>query len=91
MLTIVRYDQIDGQVHLDAKYIRERLRAEAMRKIRSKFPDRPDKWHISKFDNLTLGFVKKGYSKETGDAIYTFYLEDFKGTKWAEANYEVLV
>lgn len=90
MLRIVRYDQIDGQVHLDAKHIRERLRAAAMKKIRDKFPDWPEKWHISKFDDLRLGFVKKGYSKETGDSIYTFYLEDYKGTKWAEANYEVL-
>lgn len=87
----LRYDEIEGQIHLDIKHIRERLRAEAMRKIRSKYPDKPHKWHIVMLNNLNIWATKKGYSKETGDTIYTFYLVDNAGTTWAEANYEVLV
>lgn len=86
-----RYDQIDGRIELDTQHIKERLRAEAMKRIREKYPDHPDEWHKHQVNNFIMQTRSGGISEVTGDLILTVYLREPEGTIWAQARYEVIV
>ena len=80
------YDQIDGRKPLYMDDLVNRLRAEAMKLARSKYPNEPEKWKDLNNELRTYGSIERVKDKN----VFTLVMTDMNEKVWARYQVEVL-